>query len=307
MIPIDAQHTCGHAGERVERELARAGLLLGRTDDGLVLTDGAMSLRADFRPLLKRTRPCALQRELLVRAAKLKPLARSGTDGARAHAGADGARPGADAGPWAIDATAGLGEDAFLLAAAGFRVQLFERNAVIAALLADALQRAARTPELAPIAARMHLVEGDSVQALRALAPRAAAREAAAGLEGASGLATRAAGMQAACEHAMAAAGTQASGPETPASAPCARRPDVVLLDPMFPEKHKSAQVKKKLQLLQRLERPCDDEEALLCAAIEAGPRKVVVKRPAKGPFLAGRAPDYSLQGKAVRFDVFAN
>ena len=37
----------------------------------------------------------------------------------------------------AVDATAGLGEDAFLLAGAGFQVNLYERNPVIAALLYD--------------------------------------------------------------------------------------------------------------------------------------------------------------------------
>ncbi|MBQ4243593.1 MAG: class I SAM-dependent methyltransferase, partial [Clostridia bacterium] len=32
-------------------------------------------------------------------------------------------------------------------------------------------------------------------------------------------------------------------------------------------------------------------------------PHKIVIKRPLKGPFLAGRKPDYSLQGKAIRYD----
>ncbi|MBR3181084.1 MAG: class I SAM-dependent methyltransferase, partial [Eggerthellaceae bacterium] len=64
--------------------------------------------------------------------------------------------------------------------------------------------------------------------------------------------------------------------------------------------------VKKKLQLLQRLEQPCEDEQALLDAAFAAQPRKVIVKRPAKGPYLADRKPDYSLAGKAIRFDCFS-
>lgn len=38
-------------------------------------------------------------------------------------------------------------------------------------------------------------------------------------------------------------------------------------------------------------------------AAIAAGPRKVVIKRPAKGPYLAGIKPNYSIDGKAVRYD----
>ena len=40
--------------------------------------------------------------------------------------------------------------------------------------------------------------------------------------------------------------------------------PDVVYLDPMFPERTKSAAVKKKFQLLHHLEQPCADEETLV-------------------------------------------
>ena len=80
----------------------------------------------------------------------------------------------------------------------------------------------------------------------------------------------------------------------------------MVLLDPMFPARTKSAQVKKKFQLLHHLESPCEDEAELLDAALAARPRKVVIKRPPKGPYLAGKKPSYSLTGKAVRYDVIA-
>ena len=60
----------------------------------------------------------------------------------------------------------------------------------------------------------------------------------------------------------------------------------------------------KKFQLLHELERPCANPEELLEAALAARPRKVVVKRPVKGPYLADVKPSYSLTGKAVRFDV---
>lgn len=216
--------------------------------DGLAISDGIMYLRGDFAHMLPRLRPGNLQRELLVRAAKVK--------GVKA--------------PLAIDATAGLGEDSLLLAAAGFTVLLYERNPVIAALLEDALERARLVPELADAACRMTVVEADSVDGLSTLARMLA-------------------------DQAQKSTGIAVSeGPH---------RPDVVLLDPMFPQKQKSSSVKKKLQLLQRLERPCDDESALLDAALSVSPRKVVVKRPVKGPYLAGRKPDYSLAGKAVRYD----
>ena len=71
----------------------------------------------------------------------------------------------------------------------------------------------------------------------------------------------------------------------------------------MFPERTKSALVKKKFQLLHLLERPCENEAALLDAALSAHPKRVVIKRPAKGPYLAGVKPSYSLTGSAVRFD----
>ena len=79
--------------------------------------------------------------------------------------------------------------------------------------------------------------------------------------------------------------------------------PDVILLDPMFPERQKSALVKKKFQLLQRLELPCADEDELMKAAMAAHPRKVIIKRPLKGPYLTGRKPSYSLKGKSIRYD----
>lgn len=80
-------------------------------------------------------------------------------------------------------------------------------------------------------------------------------------------------------------------------------RPDVVLLDPMFPERSKSGLIKKKFQLLQKLERPCSTEEELLKAAFAAKPQKIIIKRPAKGPCLCGIKPNHSLVGKAIRYD----
>lgn len=221
--------------------LEGCGVSLQRDADGLAIVGDGMVVRADFKCLLPRVRRRRLQGELLVRAARVKGVKD----------------------PVALDATAGLGEDSFLLAAAGFTVEMYERDSVIAALLRDGLERAAAEPELAIIVGRMHLHEADSLAALGVLGD---------------------------------------GNGETPDGT---RAPDVVYLDPMFPERQKSAAVKKKLQLLQRLENPCSDEEAdlLVRAAVAARPRKVIVKRPAKGPYLAGMKPAYSIEGKAVRFD----
>ena len=50
--------------------------------------------------------------------------------------------------PSVLDATAGLGRDAFVLASLGCKVQMLERNPVVAALLDDGLMRAQRDPEI---------------------------------------------------------------------------------------------------------------------------------------------------------------
>ena len=68
--------------------------------------------------------------------------------------------------PTVLDATAGLGKDAFVLAQIGCEVTLVERQPVIAALLADGLQRAADDAEVQPIIARMALIDGDAIAAM---------------------------------------------------------------------------------------------------------------------------------------------
>ncbi|WP_181919214.1 class I SAM-dependent methyltransferase [Alkalilimnicola ehrlichii] len=72
-----------------------------------------------------------------------------------------------------LDATAGLGKDAFILAALGARVTLVERSPVITALLDDGLQRAAELADLAAVAARMSLCCTDSTTLLRQQSPHA--------------------------------------------------------------------------------------------------------------------------------------
>lgn len=76
--------------------------------------------------------------------------------------------------PNVVDATAGLGRDAFVLASLGAQVLLIERVAAIAALLQDGLVRAAQDIETSPIAARMTLRHGDAAQRLAELVADAA-------------------------------------------------------------------------------------------------------------------------------------
>lgn len=71
-----------------------------------------------------------------------------------------------------IDATAGLGRDAFVLASLGAEVTMLERSPVVGALLADALRRALKHPEVASVAARMTLHVGEARDYLSSLALR---------------------------------------------------------------------------------------------------------------------------------------
>lgn len=199
-------------------------------EDGLYLVSDTLSYRGDYLSLLPRLQCNSLHRELLVRAAKIPP---EGTH------------------PLAVDATAGMGEDSLLLAAAGYRVLLLEKDPVIAALLRDTICRAAQDPRLSEFVSRMTLQEGDSLNILPTLS----------------------------------------------------EQPDFVYLDPMFPERRKSGLIKKKFQLIHQLEKPCEDENALLEAALRANPGRILVKRPLKAPFLGLKKPSHSLKGSVIRYD----
>jgi len=195
---------------------------------GLSLVQGKKVLKGDLTNMLSRVTGGHLAHEILLKAAKP----------------GEGRLRG-------VDATAGMGEDALILAAAGYEMELFEHNPITAALLQDSLWRARKQPDLKDIVARMKLTQGDSKDLLAALT----------------------------------------------------YEPDLIYLDPMFPEKKKGGETKKKLQMLHQIEAPCADEEDLVQTAIQTGARKIVIKRPPEGPFLAGLTPSYQVTRKAVRFD----
>ena len=77
-----------------------------------------------------------------------------------------GVQPGVR--PQVLDATAGLGRDAFVLASLGCHMTLIERQPLIAALLEDGLARARQSAEVAPIAAQMRLLQGNAIELLGA-------------------------------------------------------------------------------------------------------------------------------------------
>ncbi|MBL0571738.1 class I SAM-dependent methyltransferase [Aeromonas hydrophila] len=75
--------------------------------------------------------------------------------------------------PRVVDATAGLGRDAFVLASLGCKVTMIERSPVVAALLQDGLMRAAQDPEIGPwVRERMQLLHGPAVETLQGLTER---------------------------------------------------------------------------------------------------------------------------------------
>ncbi|MGP1958371.1 MAG: class I SAM-dependent methyltransferase [Arsenophonus sp.] len=74
--------------------------------------------------------------------------------------------------PTVVDATAGLGKDAFVLASLGCKVQMYERNAVIAALLNDGLQRGYSDPKIGKwLKKRMVLLHASSIEAISNISP----------------------------------------------------------------------------------------------------------------------------------------
>lgn len=88
----------------------------------------------------------------------------------------------------------------------------------------------------------------------------------------------------------------------TPAAHPA---PDVILLDPMFPKRQKSASSKKEMALLQDLLGKDEDEQELFATALACATQRVVVKRPQLAPNIAEYTPDYSLPGNSCRFDIY--
>ncbi len=122
----------------------KTGLI--KTEEGLIYKNADLMIKGDFERMLKRLTHANLSHELLIKACRIK---------------------NADHPLTVVDATAGLGEDALLLAAAGFNVELFERDEVIAALLKDTLERALKNEKLSFIVSRMHLHEEDSISGLK--------------------------------------------------------------------------------------------------------------------------------------------
>jgi 16S rRNA (guanine1516-N2)-methyltransferase len=149
-----------------------------------------------------------------------------------------------------IDATAGWGRDAAILASLGAEVLMIERNPIMAALLSDALARRSPTEEQEM---KLSLHQGDAFSFLNALQPE--------------------------------------------------DYPDVIYIDPMHPQRTKSALVKKDLQVLQELIGPDEDALELIKLAMMRVKQRVVVKWPQKIKSLLHTHT--CVDGKTIRYDIY--
>lgn len=161
-----------------------------------------------------------------------------------------------------IDATAGLGQDAFMLACLGCTVTAIERSPLLVALLNDGMERAKKTrpldTQLQSILKRIKLIEGDARDVLK-----------------------------------------QNADPHSED-----QYPDVIYLDPMYPERGKSALSRKEMQICRKLVGDDADIDSLMTLAMEKAVKRVVVKRHPHTPPLADR-PSLCFKGKKVRYDVY--
>lgn len=157
--------------------------------------------------------------------------------------------------PRIVDATAGLGRDAFVLATLGCPVTLIERSPVVALLLRDGLRRARLDETVAPIVARMNVLQGDAL----AILPRLAGEDA----------------------------------------------PEVVYMDPMYPQRTKSALSKKEMRLFRLLVGEDLDAARLLQQALRLATRRVTVKRPRRASPIEGPAPDTAIYSRNTRYDLY--
>jgi 16S rRNA (guanine1516-N2)-methyltransferase len=208
---------------------------LKHTPKGLALYHEELSIQVDFLSptFAYRLVHAGSKNELIAKAVGIKPNYR----------------------PTIVDATAGLGKDAFMLASLGCTVTMLERSSVLVRLLRDGLERALSNDRVESIAQRMKLIETDSLVYLKNLAAE--------------------------------------------------YYPDVIYLDPMFPERKKAALVKKEMQMLQSLVGTNDDANLLLNCSLMCAKKRVVVKRPRLAPTLTEQKPTFSMTGKTSRFDVY--
>lgn len=82
--------------------------------------------------------------------------------------------------------------------------------------------------------------------------------------------------------------------------------PDVIYLDPMFPSRHKSAQVKKEMQFFHEIVGEDLDSSEVFLLALNKAKKRIVVKRPRLAEKLVESIqPSFQITGKSTRYDVY--
>lgn len=155
-----------------------------------------------------------------------------------------------------LDATAGLGVDAFILASLGCEVVMLERSPIISALLEDGLERFKKSQKQT---VKLNLIP--HMQAEDYL-------------------------------HQVIHNNIE--------------KPDLIYLDPMYPQRQKSALGKKALRILHKIVGEDNDAPGLLELALECAKNRVVVKRPKGAGFLNALKPNLQFSAKgSCRYDIY--
>jgi len=81
--------------------------------------------------------------------------------------------------------------------------------------------------------------------------------------------------------------------------------PEVIYMDPMYPEHGKSALVKKEMRIFRELVGSDDDSVELLLLAQQRCTKRVAVKRPKGSEPLGGIKPNTSISSPNTRYDIY--
>jgi len=208
-----------------------------------------------------------------------------------------------------LDPMAGWGIDGVLLAAAGARVVMIEREPLLALLLHDLLRRLKSSAGVSDGGRARILIEddvigqsliGDNVMASSSTEGSLVERSATAG--------SRAVQVHCADGYGVLTGASSRHACAAVSGLQDARDYDIVYLDPMFPERDKHALPNKRMQAVASLfdddqARPSVGLGAWVTSARERARRRVVLKRRLRDP--VEFAPDWQIRGRSVRYDVW--
>ena len=154
-----------------------------------------------------------------------------------------------------MDATAGWGRDAFVLASLGCTLHLIEQSPIMGALLEDGLKRAAADPMIGSWVSVMKLSVAKAEDILNDMDNK--------------------------------------------------DYPEVIYLDPMFPDSEGSALHTLRMRVLREIVRDMEPSDKLLALARSKARKRVVVKRPKQAEPLDDQDPDFAIHSVSHRYDVY--